>query len=55
MAEENGWYKYYIAAGNSYENAKKIQSECGSDKTYIVPYKNGRKITLSEATQKNTP
>jgi hypothetical protein len=55
MAEENGWYKYHIVAGNSYENAKKILSDCGADKAFIVPYKNGQRITLSEATQKTIP
>jgi hypothetical protein len=55
MAEENGWYKYYIAAGSSYENAKKTLSECGADKAFIVAYKDGRKITISEATQKTNP
>jgi hypothetical protein len=50
--EENGWYKYYIATGNSYEHAKKVLNECGAVNAFIVPYKNGRRITLSEATQK---
>jgi len=55
MAEENGWYKYHIVAGNSYEEAKNILSECGADKAFITPYKNGQRITLSEATQKANP
>jgi hypothetical protein len=52
-AEENGWYKYYIVAGNSYQEAKKILRECGVQNAFIVPYKNGRRITISEATQSN--
>lgn len=55
MAEENGWYKYHIVAGNSYEDAKKILSECGAEKAFITPYKNGKRITVSEATQKANP
>jgi len=38
-SEENGWYKYYIAAGNSYEESKKVLRECGAEKAFIVPYK----------------
>jgi len=52
-SEENGWYKYYIAAGNSYEQAKKVMRECGAEKAFIVPYKNGQKITVAEASKTN--
>jgi len=55
LAEENGWYKYHIVAGNSYEEAKKILSECGADKAFIIAYKNGQRITITEATQKTNP
>jgi hypothetical protein len=52
-SEENGWYKYYIAAGDSYDHAKKVLRECGVEKAFIVPYKNGLKITIAEASQTN--
>jgi hypothetical protein len=52
-SEENGWYRYYIAAGNSYEQAKKVLRECGAEKAFIVPYKNGQKITIAEASKTN--
>lgn len=50
---ENGWYKYHIVAGNSYEQAKKILRECGVEKAFIVPFKNGNRITIAEASQTN--
>jgi len=53
MVEENGWCRYHIVAGNSYEQAKKILRECGVEKAFIVTYKNGRRITISEASQTN--
>ena len=48
---EDGWYKYHVKAGNSYEKALKIKSDCGIEQVFIVPYRRAEKITLSEALQ----
>jgi hypothetical protein len=48
---EEGWYKYRIKAGNSYERATQIKATCGVDKAFIVAYRQARKITLYEALQ----
>jgi hypothetical protein len=53
MTEENGWYRYHIVAGNSYEKAKKILRECGVEKAFIVPFKNGKRVTIAEVSQTN--
>jgi hypothetical protein len=53
VTEENGWYRYHIVAGNSYEKAKKILRECGVEKAFIVPFKNGKRVTIAEVSQTN--
>jgi len=53
VTEENGWYRYHIVAGNSYEKAKKILRECGVEKAFIVPFKNGKRVTIAEVSQSN--
>jgi len=51
--EENGWYRYHIVAGNSYAQAKQILRECGVEKAFIVPFKNGKRVTIAEVSQTN--
>lgn len=48
---EDGWYKYRIKAGNSFERATQVKANCGVNKAFIVAYKQARKITLYEALQ----
>jgi len=49
---EEGWYKYRIKAGNSYEQATRIKATCGVEKAFIIAYRQARKITLYEALQR---
>lgn len=48
---EEGWYKYRIKTGNSYDKALKIKQECGVDQAFIIAYKRAEKITLNQALQ----
>jgi hypothetical protein len=52
---EEGWYKYHIKTGNSYEQAQKIKSECGVNKAFIAAYKRARKIPLPDAIYDRNP
>jgi hypothetical protein len=52
---EEGWYKYRIKAGNSYELAQKIKTACGVEKAFVIPYKRARKISINEAIQHINP
>ncbi|MBN2274979.1 MAG: hypothetical protein JXR41_10080 [Bacteroidales bacterium] len=52
---EDGWYKYRIKAGNSYNLAKQIKAGCGVEKAFIVSYKQARKINLYEAIRNVNP
>lgn len=49
---EEGWYKYRIKAGTSYEEALKIKEGCGVDKAFIVAYDRALKIPLYQAKEK---
>ncbi|NBC82044.1 MAG: hypothetical protein GVY19_01555 [Bacteroidetes bacterium] len=46
MVIENGWYKYQIMAGNSYENAEQIRQSTNVKGAFIVGYANGEKKLL---------
>jgi hypothetical protein len=46
---EEGWYKYRIKTGNSYDLAQKIKQECGVNDAFIVAYRRAEKISLYEA------
>ncbi len=48
---EEGWYKYRIKAGNSYDKALRIKQECGVEQAFIIAYKRAEKIALYEALQ----
>jgi len=47
--EEDGWYKYQIVVGSSYQEAIKKWKEIGTDISFVVPYYNNQKITMTEA------
>ncbi len=49
---EDGWYKYRIKAGNSYEEAENIKTSTGVSKAFIVAYDRAAKISLYQAREK---
>lgn len=49
---EEGWYKYRIKAGSSYEEAESIKQGCGVDKAFIVAYDRAVKTALYKAINK---
>lgn len=49
MIYEEGWYKYSIGRFKTYEEATKALHECKVKKAFIVPYLDGKKITIKEA------
>lgn len=51
---ENGLYKYFYGQTSSYEEAKQNLAEAknkGYDSSFLVAFKNGKKITIQEALQ----
>ncbi len=50
---EEGWYKYRIKAGTSYEEAERIKQGCGVEKAFIVAYDRAVKTALYQARDKN--
>lgn len=53
---ENNLYKYYFEETESYENAKKFLEEAknkGYESSFIVAFKNGKKISIQEALKAN--
>jgi hypothetical protein len=51
IMEEAGWYKYQLNGGNSLKKAQELKLHCGIPGAFIVPYRNGVKITFKEAAQ----
>ena len=49
---EDGWYKYRIKAGNSYQEAENIKNSTGVAKAFIVSYDRAVKISLYQAREK---
>ncbi|MCQ0112301.1 N-acetylmuramoyl-L-alanine amidase [Zhouia amylolytica] len=52
MQEENGVYRYFYGETTNFETAKSLQKEAngkGYQSCFIVAYKNGQKMSLSEA------
>ncbi|MBN2614024.1 MAG: hypothetical protein JXB00_20875 [Bacteroidales bacterium] len=49
---EEGWYKYRIKAGQSYEEAESIKNSTGVPKAFIVAYDRAVKIPLFQAREK---
>lgn len=50
--EENGLYKYYYGQTSNYDDAKQNLAEAkskGYESAFIVPFKNGKKISIQEA------
>ena len=50
---EEGWYKYRIKAGTSYDEAERIKQGCGVEKAFIVAYDRAVKTALYQARDKN--
>jgi hypothetical protein len=50
---EEGWYKYRIKAGTSYQEAERIKQGCGVKKAFIVAYDRAVKTALYQAKDKN--
>ncbi|MBN2213308.1 MAG: hypothetical protein JW723_03605 [Bacteroidales bacterium] len=49
---EEGWYKYRIKAGSSYEEAKRIKQDCGVEKAFITAYDRAVKTPLNKVIDK---
>lgn len=43
---EDGWYKYHLKAGNSFDGAKKLLQSCLVDQAFIVSYKNAARVIV---------
>ena len=55
--KNNNLYKYYYGASSNYDTIKKLAEEAknvGYKTSYIVPFKNGEKISLTEALKTTT-
>lgn len=50
---EEGWYKYRIKAGTSYDEAERIKQGCGVKKAFTVAYDRAVKTALYRAIDKN--
>ena len=50
---EEGWYKYRIKAGTSYDEAERIKQDCGVEKAFTVAYDRAVKTALYQARDKN--
>ncbi|MFO7658227.1 MAG: hypothetical protein R6W78_14295 [Bacteroidales bacterium] len=50
---EEGWYKYRIKAGQSFEEAEGIKNNAGVPKAFIVAYDRAVKIPLHQAREKS--
>lgn len=48
---ENGWYKYQIAAGNTYSGALRVRNEIEVRGAFIVAYKGSIKLNITQAIQ----
>lgn len=56
LYEENGLYKYYYAATNSYKEAQQLAKDAkdkGYEAAFIVPFLEGKKIKMEESMKKN--
>lgn len=51
--QEEGWYKYQIEVGNSFREAMRVRNLSGTKGAFVVAYRNGVKIKLSEAMKSN--
>ena len=49
---EEGWYKYRIRAGSSYDEAARIKQSCGVEKAFVVAYDRAVKTALYKAINK---
>lgn len=50
---EDGWYKYRIKAGSSYEDAERIKNNSGVSKAFVVAYDRAVKVPLFQAREKS--
>ena len=46
---EEGWYKYRLKAGSSYNAAKEIKQNCNVPKAFIVAYYRAKKVPITRA------
>jgi hypothetical protein len=51
---EDGWYKYHIVCGNTYDAARRFKNLWGIRNSFIVAYKNNKKIDIREAIEKTS-
>ncbi len=49
LTEEDGWFKYSIGKFEKYQDAVKMKEKSGVEGAFIVVYKNGKKVSLTEA------
>jgi len=49
MIEEDGWFKYSLIAGINYNNANTIKKQIQVKGAFVVAYKDGKKLKLSNA------
>lgn len=48
MEQHEGWYKYLIGKYEKYSNAKSDKLSCGTSDAWVVAYKNGERVHISE-------
>lgn len=51
---EDNWYKYQMGPYEKYRQAQAVLKACGVDKAFIVPYREGKKLTIKEALRSNS-
>lgn len=49
---EDGWYKYVIGRYKTFEEANKLQKELKIQKSFVVAYKNHKRVPIKEASTK---
>ncbi len=48
MEQHDGWYKYLIGKYPQYSQAKQEKTSCGTADAWVVVYKNGSRVNISE-------
>ena len=51
---EEGWYKYHIVCGNTYDAARRFKNLWGIKNSFIVAYKNNKKIDIRQAIEETS-
>lgn len=51
---EDNWYKYQIGSYDDYTEARRVLNQTNVEKAFVVPYLDGKKLTIEEALKKDT-